>query len=90
MSSFSIYLSSLQQGSTHLVHLFELQGYGVKTSHELVQTLLPQVIISLLLLVTEFSSILEVLSAPHELLFALLVIFQDVKVGLRVLQFLCK
>lgn len=72
----------------YLVHLFQLQRYQVEASHELVQALLSQVIILLLLLITQVGDLVKVLSSSQELLFALLVILQDVQVWLRIFEFL--
>lgn len=72
----------------YLVHLFQLKRYQVEASHELVQALLPQVIVFLFLLITQVGDLVKVLSSSQELLFTLLVVLQDVQVRLRIFEFL--
>lgn len=75
-------------GLANLVHLLELERDSVEARHKLVQSLLPQLIVLLLLLITEIRDLFEILSASQELLLAPLVVLEHVQVRLRILQFL--
>lgn len=72
----------------NLVHLLELERDSVEACHELVQSLLPQLIVLLLLLVTKIRDLFKILSAPQELLLTPLVVLEHIQIGLRILQFL--
>jgi hypothetical protein len=73
--------------NTNLVHLLQFQRNQTKARHELVQTLFPEIIISLFLCVTRLGDLIEVFGATKELLLALLIIPEHRQIRLGVFQF---
>lgn len=71
----------------NLIHLFQLEGYQVETSHELVQPPFSEIVIPLFLRISGFCYLLKVFGTSQKLFFAFLVVFQDAKVRFGIFYF---